>query len=133
LLSTRCDAGRVSGRLVPSNTKAATAPTATAQNTLRQPATSISRLPASGARIGETLTTSMSKAIRRAAAWPVCRSRTTARGITMPAQAPRPCTKRSTTSVWISGASAQPTLAKPNSTSPATSGGLRPYMSDSGP
>ena len=33
--------------------------------------------------------------IRRAASVPVCRSRTTARGIAMPAAAPRPCTKRS--------------------------------------
>jgi hypothetical protein len=37
-------------------------------------------------------------------------SRTTARGITMVAQAPSPCTKRRATRVWMSGASAQPML-----------------------
>ena len=105
----------------------------TAQNTLRQPKASISRLPASGARMGDTLNTSISMDISRAASVPVCRSRTTARGITIVAQAPRPCTKRSATSVWMSGARAQPMLASANSVRPKNSGALRPNMSDTGP
>ena len=51
----------------------------------------------------------------------------------MPAAAPRPCTKRSAISVWMSVASAQPMLASANSPSPKYSGGLRPTMSDTGP
>jgi hypothetical protein len=79
-----------------------TAASGTAQNTARQPKLSISTLPVSGARIGDTLNTSISSDISRAASLPVCRSRTTARGTTMPAQAPRPCTKRSaiSASIW---------------------------------
>ena len=61
--------------------------------------------------MGDTLKTSISSDISRAASMPVCRSRTTARGTTMPAQAPRPCTKRSAISVSMSVASAQPMLA----------------------
>ncbi len=91
----------------------------TAQNTPRQPVSAITALPASGARMGDTLNTSISSDMSRAASVPVCRSRTTARGIAMPAAAPRPCTKRSTISVWMSVASAQPMLASANSTSPA--------------
>ena len=45
--------------------------TVTAQNTLRQPKDSISRLPVSGARMGDTLKTSISIDIRRAASAPV--------------------------------------------------------------
>ncbi|MNT39881.1 hypothetical protein D3C72_1761650 [compost metagenome] len=111
----------------------ATAAMVTAQNTPRQPVKAMTRLPASGARIGDTLNTSISSDISRAASVPVCRSRTTARGIAMPAAAPRPCTKRSAIRVWMSVASAQPTLASANSTSPAYSGGLRPTMSEIGP
>ena len=90
----------------------------TAQNTPRQPVKAITPLPTSGARIGETLNTSISKDISRAASLPVCRSRTTARGIAMPAAAPRPCTKRSAISVSMSVASAQPMLASANRPQP---------------
>ncbi len=83
--------------------------------------------------MGETLNTSISSAIRRAASVPVCRSRTTARGMAMPAAAPRPCTKRSAISVSMSVASAQPTLASVNRPRPKYSGGLRPSMSETGP
>ena len=99
----------------------------TAQNTPRQPANAMTALPASGARIGDTLNTSISSDISRAASVPVCRSRTTARGIAMPAAAPRPCTKRSAISLWISVASAQPTLASANSTQPEVHRRLAPH------
>ena len=105
----------------------------TTQNTARQPASAITALPASGARIGEMLKTSISSAIRRAASLPVCRSRTTARGIAMPAAAPSPCRKRIAIRTRMSPASAQPTLAAANSTRPKTSGARRPTMSETGP
>ena len=66
----------------------------TAQNTARQPKPSMMKLPVSGARIGETENTSMSIDISLAASLPVCRSRTTARGTTMPGLAPKPCRTR---------------------------------------
>ena len=109
------------------------AASATTQNTPRQPVSAITPLPASGARIGETLNTSISSDMRRAASAPVCRSRTMARGIAMPAAAPSPCRKRSATRVSMSGARAQPTLPTPNRIRPKYSGGLRPTMSDTGP
>jgi len=48
----------------------------------------ITKLPIPGARIGETLITSMSIDISLVASCPVWRSRTIARGTTIPAQAP---------------------------------------------
>ena len=105
----------------------------TDQNTQRQLPSAITALPASGARMGETLNTSMSSDIMRAAWWPVCKSRTTARGMAMPADAPSPCTKRSATRVWMSCASAQPMLASTNRPRPRYSGSLRPHRSDSVP
>ena len=105
----------------------------TAQNTPRQPATAITPLPTSGAKMGETLNTSISSDISRAASAPVCRSRTTARGITMPAAAPKPCKKRIATSVSMLLASAQPTLATAKTPSPQYIGALRPHISDKGP
>ena len=65
-----------------------------AQKITRQLKNSVNMLPASGARIGETLKTSMVVAISRAASWPVWRSRMIARVITMLAQAPTPWRKR---------------------------------------
>lgn len=124
---------RVSVSEVAISASPATAAIVTAQNTPRQPANAITPLPTSGARMGEMLKTSMSSDISRAASLPVCRSRTTARGIAMPAAAPSPCKKRSTISVWMLSASAQPTLAMAKSTRPKYSGGLRPTMSDTGP
>jgi hypothetical protein len=99
LLLKRLSRLRVSGKPVNSSTMASTAATVTAQNTARQPLHSIKKLPNSGARMGDTLNTSVSNAVRLAASSPVCRSRTTARGTTMPAQAPRPCTVRHSTRV----------------------------------
>ena len=67
----RCSRGRVSlSPSVDSSPPMAATPVM-AQNTLRQPARSISRLPASGARIGETLNTSISSPIMRVASCPV--------------------------------------------------------------
>ena len=72
----------------------------------------------SGARIGDTLNTSISSDISRAASVPVCRSRTMARGTTMPAQAPSPWMKRKAISHSIVGASAEPMPPAANSTRP---------------
>ena len=105
----------------------------TIQNTPRQPATWMTKLPVSGASSGEMLNTSISSDMSRVASTPECRSRTTARGITMPPQAPSPCTKRPSRNSSALGARAQATLPQQNSVSPTYSGGLRPYMSDSGP
>ncbi len=91
------------------------------------------KLPASGARMGLTLKTSISSDISRVASAPVCRSRTTARVITLGAPPPSPCTKRNASSVPMSRASAQPMLPATNSAMPAYSGGLRPKMSEAGP
>ena len=85
--------------------------TVTAQNTPRQPTASITRCRPAAPGSATTLNTSISSAISRAASTPVCRSRTMARGIAMPAHAPRPCTKRNAISDSMLGASAQPTLA----------------------
>ena len=70
------------------------ATTVTATNTARQPNGTISALPVSGARIGDTLNTSMTSDISRVASTPVCRSRMMARGMTITEAAPMPCTKR---------------------------------------
>ena len=67
--------------------------------------------PSVGARIGATPITSISRDISRAASWPVARSRTIARGMTMLADPPSAATKRQTASQPRSGASAQPTEA----------------------
>ena len=71
LLSTRWAAGRVSFSCVATSTSPTMAASATAQNTPRQPATAITPLPTSGARMGETLNTSISSDIIRAASLPV--------------------------------------------------------------
>ena len=81
---------------------------AIAQKITRQLKNAVSVLPASGARIGETLKTSMVVAISRAASCPVCRSRMMARGITMAAQEPTPCRKRNAIRVSTLGAKLQP-------------------------
>ena len=46
---------------------------------------------------------------------------------------PRPVTKRSAVSVWMSGAKAEAKVARPKKTVVATSTGLRPTRSASGP
>ena len=60
----------------------------------RQSVTCSSSPPTSGARIGARPLTSMSRAKKRAAATPVCRSRTIARAMTMPAAPAAPWTTR---------------------------------------
>ena len=55
----------------------------TATKTARQPNGTISALPASGARIGDTLKTSITSDISRVASTPVWRSRMIARGTTI--------------------------------------------------
>ena len=93
LLWRRSSTGRVSGRASASRMSPSAAATRTTQNTARQPPSAITPLPASGARIGEMLKTSIRSDMSFAASGPVWRSRTTARGTTVPAQAPRPWTK----------------------------------------
>ena len=85
---------RVSGRRKATTASPPTPMSAMAQKMTRQLKNSVNVLPASGARIGETLKTSIVVAISRAASWPVWRSRMIARVITMLAQAPTPWTKR---------------------------------------
>ena len=70
--------------------KASTAAIVTAQKTARQPKASMMKLPVSGARIGDTLNTSIKSDISLVASGPVCRSRTTARGTTMPVDRAQP-------------------------------------------
>ena len=94
------------------NAAAAIPAMVTPTKTARQPKGTISALPVSGARIGETLKTNMISAISRVASTPVWRSRMMARGITIEAQAPIPCTKRKAISHSMLGASAQPTEAR---------------------
>ncbi len=65
-----------------------------------------------------------------AAAWPSDRSRTTARAITMPAEAPNAAMALKTASVVRLGASAQPSVARVNTRNPAISGMRRPKRSD---
>jgi hypothetical protein len=77
----------------------------------RQSANASTALPTVGARIGAAPITSDSRDISTAAAWPSARSRTTARGITMPADAPIADSARNAASQPMVGASAQPRQA----------------------
>ncbi len=77
-----------------------------------QDATSRMAPPRVGARMGATPETSISLDIIRAAAMPSDRSRTTARGMTMPAEPPRAAMARNTDSQNRSGARAQPSEAR---------------------
>ncbi len=108
LLAIRSSGGRVSGSDVAASARPRTPSPASTQKIARQLPNSVTRLPNSGASIGDTLKTSMTSDISRAASGPVCRSRTTARGMVMPAQAPTPCRNRMAISISIFGASAQP-------------------------
>jgi hypothetical protein len=107
--------------------------TASIQNTACHGNRAISRLPQMGARMGETPRTRIISANSRAASSPDRRSRTTARAITIPAQAPIPCTNRATTSTSTDPANAAQTDPATNSANPASSGRRRPWRSDSGP
>ena len=102
---------RVSGRRKATTARPPRPISAMAQKMTRQLKNSVNVLPASGARIGETLKTSIVVAIRRAASWPVCRSRMIARVITMLAQAPTPWTKRRAISASALGREAAPDAA----------------------
>ena len=62
--------------------------------TVRHPKAPIMKLPVSGARIGEMLTMSIRRDMMRVASCPVRMSRTMARGMVIPAQAPKPCSAR---------------------------------------
>jgi hypothetical protein len=99
----------------------------------RQPPRSSSRLPREGARIGARVTTSISRDISRMVAGPSETSRTMARAITIPAQPPRPWTKRQVVSQPISAVSAQPMEPVMKMARPTSSGGRRPKRSASGP
>jgi hypothetical protein len=118
-LCARSGAGRVSRSVVATSTNPSPPSAATSQKIARHPSDSITTLPTSGARIGETLNTSISIAMSCVASGPVCRSRTIARGITIGAPPPRPCTNRKAISQPMSGASAQPMLPATNSAMPA--------------
>ena len=89
-----------------------------ATKTARQPNGTISALPVTGARIGETEITSMTSAISRAPSTPVWRSRMMARGITMTDDAPTPWSARKAISQPMLGASAHPAEPIANTTSP---------------
>ena len=80
-----------------------------AQKIMRQSPAASAVLPASGARMGATLMTSINVAMSCAASGPVYRSRTTARAMTMPEAAPNPCKARAAISQPMSGANAAPT------------------------
>ena len=68
--------------------------------------------PMVGARIGATPMTRIRRDIMMAAAWPSLRSRTTAREITMPADAPNAATARKMARIVRLGASAQPMVLR---------------------
>ncbi len=90
-------------------------------------------LPAKGARIGETLITSIMRDSTLTASAPRNTSRTMARAMTMPLQAPSPWKNRMRIRVWMLGAKAQPMQARQYRAMPANRGGLRPNMSAAGP
>jgi len=91
-----------------SNARNSTAPiAASTRNTPRQVVTSSSCPPMMGARIGATPLTSMVSAKKRADALPVCRSRTTAGAMTMPAAPASPWAARKAMSWAASAAAAQ--------------------------
>jgi len=77
----------------------------------RQSANASTALPSAGASIGAAPITSDKRDSSTAAAWPSARSRTIARGITMPADAPMAASARNAASHWIDGARAQPRQA----------------------
>ena len=107
LVPVRRSGGSVSGRTKAVSARLRTARSASTPKIQRQPARVRTALPARGASIGEIEMTSITVAISRVAAGPVCRSRMIARGTTITVAAPRPCTKRAATSAPTVGATAQ--------------------------
>jgi hypothetical protein len=83
--------------------------------------------------MGATPMTSTKRDIMMAAAWPSLRSRTMAREITMPADAPNAATERKMARIARLGASAQPIVLRVKTIKPAISGMRRPKRSDSVP
>src|SRR3954451_16807851 len=81
------------------------------QKMQRQSANASTALPMVGARIGAAPITSERRDSSTAAAWPSARSRTMARGITIPADAPTAATARNAESQPMDGASEQPRQA----------------------
>ena len=86
-----------------------------------------------GAMIGARPMISTRRDIRMAPCCPSVRSRTTARLMTMPADAPKAATKRSTASMVIDWATAPPAIAAANTMKPPISGHRRPSRSESVP
>ncbi len=95
-------------------------------NRLVQPKAASSRPPTSGATAGTVAMAMDTRAMARTAAAPVCRSRTTARGITSAAQPPTACRARAPTSEAMLVAMAAHTLAQTNSAIAPSSTGRRP-------
>ncbi len=89
--------------------------------------------PSVGARMGATPITSICCDIIRAAALPLVKSLTTARGITIPADAPKAATTRQVAITARLGASAQPIVASTYKPNPASNGPRRPNRSDKEP
>ena len=108
----------VSGSAKATSAKPMIATMVTATNTARQPKGTMMALPISGARIGDTLKTSMIVDISLVASMPVWRSRMTARGITMHAAAPMPWTKRKKISHSMLGENPAPIPPIANTASP---------------
>jgi hypothetical protein len=129
----RRSGGWVSRNTTRTPTNIATHSPATVQSMPRQPTGPESRPPTSGASTGATPPTVTMSVNARAAARPVTKSAITARPITMPPAPDKPWTRRATASTVRLGAIAQTTPARTQTAVLASSGGLRPYRSDSGP
>src|SRR5919199_752394 len=99
----------------------------------RQLVTRSSSPPSVGASTGAAPSTRNNRDSIVAAARPVNRSRTTAIATTAPAAVPTPCSRRSTPSTSMLGATSTSSDATTYSAVPASSGPRRPNASESGP
>ncbi len=102
----------MSGRANATTRKASTPTSASAQKIARQPIAAATQPPNSGARMGATPITSISRPISRTGSTWSARSRTTARATTIPAQAPSAWSRRSAESSAIVAATAHPAEAR---------------------
>ena len=102
-------------------------------NTPRQPVTFNTAPPSTGAATGAMplIAPIMASALARLA--PLNLSVAMEREITIPPAAAMPCTKRSTTNVWMFGAKIHASVEAKNSHMEISSGARRPYLSLSGP
>ena len=91
---TRASGAKVSGNTKPTINRLRPAAMHSTQKIMRQSPKAIIPLPKNGASMGETEITSMTIAIRRVAADPVCISRITALGTTIRTAPPKPCKMR---------------------------------------